>query len=93
MQTQVIRAMLTGLLSGVLLFLMPFFLLRVVFIFLLIGLIFRVSGFRGRWYRRYGNTGFWSNPEYARCWHNMSDEEKKAFKQKMENELFSNSNP
>jgi hypothetical protein len=90
MQTQVTRAILIGLLSGVLLFFMPFFLLRVVFIFLLIGLIFRLSGFRRRWYGDHGGRGFWSNPEYARRWHNMSNEERNAFKQKMEKELFAN---
>lgn len=88
MTTNVFKAVLIGLLAGVLLFFMPFFLFRVVIVILVFNLIFRLFGFRRRWYWGHGGHGFWNNPMYMQRWYSMSDEERKAFKEKMEKELF-----
>lgn len=87
MTTQILKAILLGILGGALLFFMPFFIFRVLFIVLIISLLFRFFGFRRRWYR--GNEGynFW-NPSYTQRWQNMTAEERKAFTEKMEKELF-----
>ncbi len=85
MTTSIVKAIAAGLLAGIALFLAPFFLIRVLLFVLIIGLIFRLVGGRRRWHRGYG---FWHNPEYVRRWHSMTDEERKAFKDKMEKELF-----
>jgi len=88
MATNILKAILAGFLTGVLIFFMPFFLLRFLFIALIIGLIFRLVGFRRRWHGASGPYSFWRNPDYRQRWHNMSREEKKAFREKMEQELF-----
>lgn len=86
MTTNVLKAILIGFLAGVLLFFIPFLLFRALFIVLIIGVILRLSGFRRRW--RYGGHGFWNNPNYIQRWYNMNEHERKAFKEKMERELF-----
>ena len=88
MTTNVFKAILIGLLAGVLLFFMPFFLFRVLIVILIISLIFRLFGFRRRWTGGYGGYGFWNNPANMQRWCSMDDDEKKAFKEKMEKELF-----
>ena len=95
MTTNIFKAILIGLLAGALLFFMPFFLFRIVIFILIISLVFRLFGFRRRWARGYGGYGFWNNPLYMQRWHSMSDDERKAFREKMEKELFAgvNSNP
>ncbi len=88
MTTNVFKAVLIGLLAGVLLFFMPFFLFRVLIVILILSLIFRLFGFRRRWSRGFGGNGFWNHPAYMQRWWSMSDEERKVFKEKMERELF-----
>lgn len=82
----IVKAIAAGILAGVALFLAPFFLLRILFVVLIIGFIVRLFGGRRRhWHRGYG---FWHNPEYVRRWRSMTDEERRAFMAKMEKELF-----
>ena len=71
-----LQPILAGILIGAALFFIPFFVLRVVVIFLIIGGLFRLFGGRrfGRGYRH----GF--HPAFADNIRNMSDEEYKAFK-------------
>jgi hypothetical protein len=88
MTTNVFKAILIGLLAGALLFFMPFFLFRVLVVILIITLLFRLFGFRQRWQGRYGGQGFWNNPLVLQRWCNMSDDERKIFKEKMEKEIF-----
>ncbi len=88
MTTNIFKAILIGLLAGVLLFFMPFFLFRVLVVILIISLIFRLFGFRRRWPGRYGGYGFWNNPANMQRWYSMNDDERKSFKEKMEKELF-----
>jgi len=90
MSNRVLKAIGIGLLAGTAIYFAPFFLVRVLIFFLIIGLIFRLFGWRRRWYRGYG---FWHNPAYARRWHSMTDEERKAFMEKMEKELFNKQDP
>lgn len=72
MSNQIIKTIAFGALLGAALFWVPFFALKVVVFFLLVGFIFRF--FRGR--RYYGPTG-WA---YADKIRNMSDEEYSSFK-------------
>ena len=88
MTTKVLKAILVGLLAGTLIFFVPFFLFRVLIVILIISLIFRLFGFRRRWSRGYGGHGFWNNPANMQRWCSMSEVERKAFKEKMEKELF-----
>ncbi|WP_221390759.1 hypothetical protein [Dyadobacter sp. NIV53] len=48
MTTQIFKVTLAGILGGILLFAIPFLLFKVFFFFLLIGLLFRLFGGRGR---------------------------------------------
>lgn len=88
--TQVLKSILIGAVIGAALFFIPFP-FRFFFIFFLIFFVFRFFAW-GRWGRRGWNRGnngyhFW-NPSYSQRWQSMSDEERKAFIQKMEKELF-----
>ena len=71
MTTQILKTVLAGILAGVALFLLPFFLIRVVIFFMIIGAIFRLMGWgrhnrmRKEWMERYSH---------------MSDEERAAFR-------------
>jgi hypothetical protein len=88
--TQVLKAILTGAIIGAALFFIPFP-FRFFFIFFLIFFSIRFFAW-GRWKRSHWHdhpyrNNFW-NPSYTQRWHNMSEEERKAFMQKMETELF-----
>lgn len=72
MNVQVLKTIAFGALIGAALFWMPFFVLKVLIFFLIIGFIFRI--FRGR--RYYGPHG-WA---YADKIRQMSDEEYETFK-------------
>jgi hypothetical protein len=92
--TQVFKAVLIGILAGAAIFFTPFP-FRFFFIFFFIFFAFRFFAW-GRWryrgYAGYRGYNFW-NPSYTQRWHSMSDEERKAFMQKMEKELFANADP
>jgi hypothetical protein len=84
MTKQLIKPILIGILAGAALFVMPFFLLRVLLFFLIIGALFRLfrgSRYRG-WRRNYFGGGF--HPAFADTIRNMSEEEYSAFRQKFE---------
>ncbi|MEP6597201.1 MAG: hypothetical protein ABJA71_14710 [Ginsengibacter sp.] len=92
--TQVLKAVLIGILAGAAIFFTPFP-FRFFFIFFFIFFAFRFFAW-GRWRRSYwgssyGGHHFW-NPSYTQRWHSMTDEERKNFMQKMEKELFANAN-
>ena len=74
MNYQVLKTILFGALIGAALFYMPFFVVKVLIFFLIIGFIFRVFGRR----RYYGPSG-WA---YADKIRGMSDEEYDSFKNK-----------
>jgi hypothetical protein len=80
MTRSILKPILAGILIGAALFFMPFFLLRVLIVFLIIGGLFRLFG--GRGFRgRYGR-GF--HPAFADKIRNMSDEEYNQYKQSYE---------
>ena len=88
--TQVLKAILSGIVVGAAIFFIPFP-FRFFFVFFLIFFVIRFFAWgrwgRGYWYRDYHGHHFW-NPSYTQRWRNMSEEERKAFIQKMEKELF-----
>ena len=82
MNNNLLRSILAGLLLGVALFVMPFFLIRLVFFFVIIGVLFRLFGggrFRGRWGR---GRRFGYMPAFADRIRQMSDSEYTTFKQR-----------
>jgi len=92
--TQVLKAILIGIVAGAALFFIPF---PFRFFFIFFFLFFSIRFFAwGRWRRRQWRDGnnnyyhFW-NPSYTQRWQNMSVEERKTFIQKMEKELFATS--
>ncbi|MEO6302186.1 MAG: hypothetical protein ABIP51_03330 [Bacteroidia bacterium] len=82
MITQILKTVLAGILAGVVLFMMPFIILKVLIFFLLIKAIFRLMGGGRRHHWRYA---------YAHKYQNMSEEERKAFTQKYGNRCGWNS--
>ena len=95
MTTKVLKAIGIGVLAGAAIFFVPFP-FRFFFGFLLIFFMIRFFWW-GRWgyrgYQGYSGYGIWNNRSYAQRWHSMSDEERKAFIRKMENELFAGADP
>ena len=88
--TQILKAIAFGVLAGAAIFFVhipfPFF-LAVIFIFF----AFRFLGGRRRWgwhHGYYEGYNFWHNPENACKWHSMTPDQRKAFTEKMERELF-----
>ena len=83
MTKQLLKPVLTGMLAGAVLFVLPFFLLRTLLFVLLIGGLFRLfAGRRFRW-GRYGpgyDRGF--SPALADTIRSMSEEEYQAFRQR-----------
>lgn len=74
----IIKPIIAGILIGAALFFMPFFFVRILLFFLVIGAIFRLfAGRRFRGYRRSFDSHFTDNIR------NMSDEEYSRFKQTM----------
>ena len=91
---QLFKVILGGILAGIVLFLLPFLLIKLLIIFLLMGMIFRLFGWRRhRWHHHHHRSFYGMDPQkkyaYAQRWRNMSEEERKQFVQKMETELFS----
>ena len=94
---QLFKVILGGILAGIALFLLPFLLIKLLIIFLLMGMIFRLFGWRRhRWHHHHHRSFYGMDPQkkyaYAQRWRNMSEEERKQFIQKMETELFSSNN-
>ncbi|MBA2762502.1 MAG: hypothetical protein H0U39_11190 [Segetibacter sp.] len=79
MKRSIFKPILAGILIGAALFFIPFFLLRVLIVFLIIGGLFRLFG--GRGFRGRYNRGF--HPAFADKIRNMSDEEYNQYKQNM----------
>ncbi len=87
--TQILKAIAFGILAGAVLFFIPFpfrFFFGFFFIFFIIR-AFAWKRWRGYERRNFSSHHFW-NPSYTQRWQNMSEEERKTFIQKMENELF-----
>jgi hypothetical protein len=88
--TKILKAILIGAVAGAAIFFVPFP-FRFFFIFFFLFFAFRVFAWgrwrRGYWERDHNGYNFW-NPSYTERWRSMSDEERKAFMQKMESELF-----
>ncbi|WP_080055224.1 hypothetical protein [Spirosoma aerolatum] len=84
MNNNLVRSILAGVLLGAALFIMPFFLLRVILFFILIGTLFRLFG-RGH-FRRGGwrSRRFGYMPAFADRIRQMSDDEYNQFKQRFE---------
>ncbi len=80
MKRSIFKPILAGILIGAALFFIPFFLLRVLIVFLIIGGLFRLFG--GRGFRGRYNRGF--HPAFADKIRNMSDDEEyNQYKQNM----------
>lgn len=86
MTIQILKAIAAGILAGIAIFLVPFILLRILLVLLIIRLIFRLFG-GGRHWRR-GTWGHHFYPAFNRRWEHMTDEEKKAFRDRMQNDFF-----
>jgi len=82
---QIFRVILAGMLGGVALFILPFFVIRIVAFFFLISLIFRLV----RPHRSRRAFSFCHNPANRPDWKNMTKEERELFKEKMKNDFFS----
>ena len=87
MTIQILKAITAGILAGLAIFLIPFILLRIVLVILIVRLIFRLFGKDRRWKRDYH---FY--PAFSRRWEHMTDEEKKAFRDKMQKDFFNKMN-
>ncbi|QMW06532.1 hypothetical protein [Spirosoma foliorum] len=85
MNNNLVKSIAAGVLLGAALFIMPFFLIRLVVFFLIIGALFRLFG--GRRFRRGGwgqGRGYGYMPAFADRIRQMSDEEYNQFKQRFE---------
>ena len=91
MITKIVKAIAAGILGGIALFLMQFILLRILAIFILIRLIFRITGSGPRHWRG-GPAGSYFYPAFSRRWQHMNEEEKRSFRERMETEFFSKMN-
>lgn len=80
----VAAGILAGILAGIAIFLIPFIILRILIVLLIIRLIFRLFGGGRRW----KHAGYHFYPAFARRWEHMTDEEKKAFRDKMQSDFF-----
>ncbi|WP_460949339.1 hypothetical protein [Spirosoma daeguense] len=89
MNNTLLKSILAGLLIGVALFIMPFFLLRFFVFLFIIGLLFRLfgGGRRRGWGRRWGHGPM---PAFADRIRQMSDEEYDAFKQRYSGNCYRN---
>ena len=92
MAIKVLTAIGNGMLAGAAIFFIPFPFRFFLFFFLIF------FGFRFFWWRRWRYSdhygyGVFNNPAYVRRWHSMTDEQRKAFIQKMEGELFGGEGP
>lgn len=83
MNNTLLRSILAGLLLGAALFIMPFFLIRLVVFLLIISILFRLFG--GNRFRRGGwgrDWGYGRTPAFTDRIRQMSDEEYEQFKQR-----------
>lgn len=79
MNRQLIKTILGGVILGTALFFLPFFVLKVLVIFLLFGLVFKFFG-RRKGYRGYRGPSGWAFADKIR---GMNDDEYSAFKERM----------
>ncbi len=77
MKRTLFKPIVGGLIAGIALFLMPFFLLRIALFFLVVGTLFRIFV-----RRKFSGMGF--GPNFADKIRAMSDEEYAAFKEKFQ---------
>ncbi len=84
MDREIIKPILIGILLGAALFIMPFFLIGAIMFFLIIGALFRLFRGRrfGRWHRRE------LHPAFADTIRDMSEEEYKIYRQKLETHYY-----
>lgn len=92
MTKQVLKVIAMGILAGTAIFIMPFFIVKLIVFFLITGLIFRLLGKGGHWRRGYGIDRK-KRYAFAKRWHSMSGEDRKSFMEKMEKELFNQAGP
>jgi hypothetical protein len=87
---QTFKVVLGGVLAGFALFMIPFFLFKLVIFFLLAGLIFRLFGGKRYWHHRHAFYGITHQKKhaYVQRWRSMNEDERSSFLQKMETELF-----
>ena len=71
MTKEILKTVFAGILAGVALFMVPFFIIKVIIFFLLIKAIFRLLGGRRRW------QGAWAHKYKI-----MSEDERKVFMEK-----------
>src|SRR4051812_23894222 len=76
MAKEILKTVAAGILAGIALFMVPFFLFKVIVFFFLIKGIFRLLGGKRRWYGRGMHMA------YAHKYQNMSEEERKLFIEK-----------
>lgn len=79
MNNQLLKTILVGVLIGAAIFAAPFFAVKVLIFFLIIGIIFRVFRGRGYYHRRRWGYGPWA---YADKIRGMSDQEYQEFQEK-----------
>lgn len=84
MNREILKPILIGVLLGAALFIMPFFLLRAIVFFLIIGALFRL--FRGRRFGRWHHPQL--HPAFADTIRNMNEQEYNAFRQKLEGPYY-----
>lgn len=88
--SQILKAIVIGALADAAIFFVPFP-FRFFFAFLFIFFAFRFFGYRRSWGWRgnyYSGYAMWQNSDYARRWHGMTPGQRKAFTEKMQQELF-----
>jgi hypothetical protein len=84
MTKQIFKVVAIGIIAGVALFTIPFFLLKAVIVVLLVGFMFRLFGGRRRFDHRFGPGFAYAGSGHMRQrFQQMSEEEKKAFFEKM----------
>ncbi len=85
MNREIVKPILIGILLGAALFIMPFFLIRALVFFLIIGALFRL--FRGgRRFRRWHHREL--HPAFTDTIRDMSEEEYKVYRQKLEANFY-----
>lgn len=71
MTSQIFKTILAGILAGIAVFMLPFFIIKVLVFFLLIKAVFRLLGGRRRYWRMH--------PAYAHHCSNMTEDQRKEF--------------
>jgi hypothetical protein len=79
MTKEVLKTVFAGILAGVALFMIPFFLIKVIIFFLLIKAIFRLLVGKRRWH------GGGMRMAFVQKYNSMSEDERKAFMEKYGN--------